>query len=85
VLDALRRVTPRNDEGRPTAKYFQSLTTNIGYPKLKEHLGAVIALMRISKSWNQFMNLLDEHYPRMGDTLMLPMDYDQKEDAGTGL
>lgn len=85
VLDALRRATPRNDEGRPTAKYFQSLTTNLGYPKLKEHLGAVIALMRISKTWNQFMNLLNEHYPRMGDTPMLPMDYDQKEDAGTGL
>lgn len=85
VLAELKRVTPRNDEGRPTAKYFQSLTTNIGYPKLKEHLGAVVALMRVSKTWGQFMNLLDEHYPRMGDTPMLPMDYDQKSDEGMGL
>lgn len=76
VLDELKRVTPRTDEGRPKAKYFQSLTTNLGYPKLKEHLGAVIALMRISKSWGQFVNTLDEHYPRVGDTIMLPMDYD---------
>jgi len=85
VLNELKRVTPRNDEGRPTAKYFQSLTTNIGYPKLKEHLGAVVALMKISKSWSQFMNLLNEHYPRQGDTPMLPMDYDQRGDEGTGL
>lgn len=85
VLNELKRVTPRNEVGRPTAKYFQSLTNNIGYPKLKEHLGAVVALMKISKTWGQFMNLLNEHYPRQGDTPMLPMDYDQPEDEGTGL
>lgn len=85
VLAELQRVTPRNDDGRPTAKFFQSLTTNLGYPKLKEHLGAVIALMRISKSWGQFMNLLNEYYPRMGDTPMLPMNYEQIDDDGTGL
>jgi hypothetical protein len=78
-------LTPRDEDGRPTAKYFQSLTTNIGYPKLKEHLGAVIALMKISASWGGFMDLLDRHYPRHGDTLLLPMDYDQKKDDGKGL
>jgi hypothetical protein len=85
VLTELQRVTPRNEEGRPTAKYFQSLTTNMGYPKLKEHLGAVVALMKISKSWGSFMNHLNEHYPRLGDTPMLPMDYDQEMDEGAGL
>lgn len=85
VLSELKRVTPRNEDGRPTAKFFQSLTSNIGYPKLKEHLGAVIAYMRISRSWDEFMNLLDQHYPRYGETPMLPMDYDQKKDTGKGL
>jgi hypothetical protein len=85
VLKELKRVTPRNDEGRPTAKYTQSLTKNIGYPKLKEHLGAVVAYMKISKTWDGFLNLLNEHYPRKGDTPMLPMDYDQKKDSGQGL
>ena len=85
VLAELQRVTPRNDEGRPTAKFFQSLTSNVGYPKLKEHLGATVALMKVSKSWGGFMNLLNEHYPKLGDTRMLPMDYDQKTDGGTGL
>jgi hypothetical protein len=31
------------------------------------------------------MNLLNEHYPRKGETPMLPMDYDQKTDDGNGL
>ena len=85
VLEELKKATPRNDDGRPKAKYFQSLTGNLGYPKLKEHLGAVVALMKISKSWTSFMNLLDEHYPRFGDTVMLPMDYDRTNDDGRGL
>ena len=85
VLAELKRVTPRNEIGRPTAKYFQSLTSNVGYPKLKEHLGAVVALMKISKTWDGFLNLLNEHYPRYGDTMMLPMDYDQSRDNGKGI
>ena len=35
-----------------------------------------------TKNWDQFMNLLNEHYPRKGETPMLPMDYDQKKDDG---
>jgi len=85
VLKELKRVTPRNHAGRPTATYAQSLTRNIGYPKLKEHLGAVVAYMRISKTWADFMNLLNEQYPRKGDTPMLNMDYDQQKDDGQGL
>jgi hypothetical protein len=85
VLSELRRVTPRNEDGRPTARYFQSLTSNIGYPKLKEHLGAVVALMKISKDWESFLNLLNEHYPKYGDTVMLPMNYDSNQDDGKGI
>lgn len=31
------------------------------------------------------MNLLNEHYPRKGDTPLLPMDYNQAKDDGNGL
>lgn len=86
VLKELKRVTPRSStSGRHTATFTQSLTKNIGYPKLKEHLGAVVAYMRISKSWDGFMNLLNEYYPRKGETPMLPMDYEQRKDDGKGL
>lgn len=84
VLAELKRVTPRGETGKPKAKYFQSLTTNVGYPKLKEHLGAVVALMRISTSWGGFMQMLDRHYPRYGDTIQLPLEYDPGKDSGQG-
>ena len=85
ILSELKRITPKNEDGRPTARFFQSLTSNIGYPKLKEHLGAVVALMKISKTWGQFIDLLNQHYPRYGDTMTLPLDYDQNTDDGKGI
>jgi hypothetical protein len=39
VLDELRRVTPKDDNGRRKHKFFQRLTNNVGYPKLREHWG----------------------------------------------
>jgi hypothetical protein len=42
VLDELKRVTPRDDKGRLKHTYFQRLTENVGYPKLREHLGSVV-------------------------------------------
>ena len=45
VLEELKRVTPRSDNGRYKDKFFQRLTSNVGYPKLREHLGSVVTLM----------------------------------------
>jgi hypothetical protein len=84
VLEELKKVTPRNDNGRLKHKYFQRLTQNVGYPKLKEHLGAVVAIMRLSDRWSDFMEKLDRHYPRYGETMMLPFP-DYAEDDGQGL
>jgi hypothetical protein len=86
VLRELKRVTERSDSGRHKHRLFQHLTSNIGYPKLREHLGAVVAVMRLSKTWVDFMWNLDRLYPKYGDTLMLPFEeYDQKQDDGKGL
>lgn len=75
VLEELKRVTPRGDDGKPRAKLFQSLTDNVGYPKLKEHLASVVVLMRISSSWEQFMDNVDRALPRYGETMkLLPPD-----------
>lgn len=74
VLAELRAVTPKNNKGRPKAKLFQSLTPNAGYAKLKEHLGAVVALMKISNDWDSFIRLLNKHYPAFGDTIELNFD-----------
>lgn len=79
VLDELKRVQIRDEQGRPKHKLFQRLTTNVGYPALREHLGSVVTLMKISKSWAEFKFRLDEMHPRFGDTPPLPFGY---EDVG---
>ncbi len=85
VLDELRRVTDKTPVGRPKNKYFQHLTNNIGYPKLREHLGAVVAVMKLSKEWNDFVTKLDQICPRFGDTYEIPFGADGGGDDGRGL
>lgn len=80
VLNELQKVTPRNDSGNLKHKFFQRLTTNVGYPKLREHLGSVTTIMKLSDSWDQFTRNLNRLHPRYGDTI--PMDLD---DNGKGL
>lgn len=81
VLDELKRVQLRGDSGRPKHKLFQRLTTNVGYPNLREHLGSVVTLMKLSKNWNDFMLKLDQIHPRFGDTMSLPLEYAEIESS----
>jgi hypothetical protein len=48
------------------------LTEDVGDPRLREHLSAVIALMRASSNWDQFMLAMDRALPKVGDTLQIP-------------
>lgn len=81
VLDELRVQVPTNAQGRRKHKFFQKLTTNTGYPKLREHLGSVVTLMKLSEDWDDFKMKLDRFHPRYGKTMVLPFD----EDSGQGL
>lgn len=85
VLEELKRVTPKRESGRPKDKFFQRLTSNIGYPKLREHLGSVVTAMKLSSTWHDFMEKLDRLHPRYGETIPLPLDYKREEDDGKGL
>lgn len=87
VLDELKRVTPRNDDGRPKAKYFQSLTSNKGYPKLREHLGKVIMMMQLSTDYEDFKEKLERFLPKHTDQIPLTLEQMGPEggDDGRGL
>ena len=85
VLAELKRVTPRYESGRAKHKYFQKLTTNVGYPMLREHLGSVVTIMKLSKSWPDFKLKLDQIHPRVGDTMQLPLEFEGTPDDGQGL
>jgi hypothetical protein len=82
VLEELKRVTPKNEAGRPKNKFFQRLTANLGYPKLREHLGSVVAIMKLSDDWIDFRKKLDRIHPRLDE---FPFQYGPENDDGKGL
>jgi len=84
VLDELRKITVRDEEGRPRHRYFQRLTSNVGYPRLREHLGSVVTLMKLSEQWPDFMNKLDRIHPRYDETMTLALEF-PGDDDGKGL
>ena len=55
VLDELKRKTPKSVKGNYTAKFFQSLTPEIGHPELSAQIYKVGGIMRISKDWKDFI------------------------------
>jgi hypothetical protein len=85
VLEKLREVTPRNDNGRPSHKYFQSLTSNKGYPALRELLGSVVTMMALTDGWAKFIETLNKRHPKFNAQIALPLEYDANLDDGKGL
>lgn len=79
VLDELKRKTPKDDKGRRKYKYHQWLTEDIGHPRLREHLWAVIGLMRASSNWRSFYSLLNRAFPKPTDPLQLFPYYEEDE------
>lgn len=81
VLIELKRV--KLEAGRSRDKLFQRLTSNIGYPKLREHLGSVVTAMKLSTTWQDFISKIDRLHPRYGETISLP--FEMQQDDGKGL
>lgn len=73
VRDELRRLTPRDEKGRLKTHLHRRLTEEIGHPRLREHLAAVIALMRASATWDGFLRSIDMALPKYGDTMQLAL------------
>jgi hypothetical protein len=87
VLDELKKVNPKDESGRRKWKHFRWLTSNLGYPKLREHLGAVVAIIKLSADWHDFRGKLDKLYPRVGKPTQLSLEFadDAETDTGKGL
>jgi hypothetical protein len=79
VLKELKDITPKDDKGRRKHKYHQRLTEDIGNPRLREHLWAVIALMRASSNWRNFYSLLNRAFPKWEDHPRLFIEYEEHE------
>lgn len=77
VLEELKNRTPKSPEGNYTARFFQSLTPDLGHPALTAQLYKVIGLMNISNNWNEFKS----HFNRMVDRAngQMEIDFDRIE------
>ena len=67
VLDELREKNPVLPEGYRAQRHHQWLTPDLGHPRLREHLEAVMAIMRLSSSWRMFKRNLEMAYPKPGE------------------
>lgn len=82
VLDELKRVTPKDSKGRLKHHYHRKLTEDIGHPKLREHIAAVMAIQRavlIFGGWRKFYSLMARSLPKRDDTLDLGLDLNGDE------
>ncbi len=54
------------EKGRAKNKLFQWLNEDIGHPRVREHLSAVVALMKAvpDREWTSFMQMLDQALPK---------------------
>ncbi len=72
ILDELQRVNPKDEKGKRRQKHHQWLTSEVGHPSLREHLAAVIALMKASSNWVAFNKAMDRALPRYNCQIPLP-------------
>jgi hypothetical protein len=79
VLEELKRQTPRDDSGRLRQRLHQRLTVDYGHPRLREHLAAVIALMKASTKWRNFYAMINRALPKYDATLPMLLGFDEEE------
>ncbi len=73
VLEELKNRNPTYKPGQRKARHHQWLTEDVGHPRLREHLAAVIALMKVSTSWDKFYRMLQRAFPKFNTNLELPL------------
>ena len=76
VLAELKRLNPKLPSGARRHRHHQWFTPEHGHPKLREHLAAVVALMKVSSTWSGFRQLLDRAFTKLNTTIPLPLDSD---------
>jgi P63C domain len=50
------------------SKLHQWLTTDLGHPKLREHLASIVSILKLSKTPDEFKANVNLIHPRIGDT-----------------
>lgn len=64
VLDELKKLNPKTPKGTRKTHHHRWLTRDFGHPRLREHLSAVVALMRASAKWEDFKRMINRALPK---------------------
>lgn len=70
----LEELKKENAKSERKGKLHQRLTTDMGHPKLREHLASTVTIMKLSKSYPEFIEKLNMIHPRYGDSLSLDLE-----------
>jgi len=73
VLKELKTKTPKSEAGNYKARFFQSLTEDIGNPHLQQQLNSIITLMQISDNWKDFIDKFNKLIARKNGQLELKL------------
>lgn len=65
ILPELKKAASKAEK---RSKLHQWLTSEVGHPKLKEHLASIISILKLSKNPEEFRANVDFVHPRYGDT-----------------
>lgn len=80
IVQELETANPYVVPGRRLHKHHQWLTMEIGHPALKEHLGKVETVMKLSDNWLDFQNKLQRALPMQWDTGYFDWVSDEQDD-----
>jgi hypothetical protein len=83
IVKELEERNPVDERGNRKARHHQWLTDDVGHQALAQHLYAIIALMKVSTKWDDFMRKLDQVFPRRGETLKLAFMSDDASPASS--
>ena len=67
VLNELKIRNPKTLKGTRRHHHHSWLTRDFGHPRLREHLSAVVALMKASARWEDFKRMINRSLPKYGD------------------
>jgi len=73
LLEEMEERCPRDEEGKRIACLHQTLSEDYGIPALKEHFIGLIALMKISKNWNELKDNVNCVFPKQ-------IEFEEKKD-----
>ena len=62
VLEILKEKTPKSKAGNNLVRLHQSLTPEQGIQHLVSHMNTVMALMKISNTWEEFLYVFDVNF-----------------------